>query len=167
MSAKLISIAQLQAQYSGSYAFNVTHEPDPDYRKFLARQIGLSHHEETFPVGAQPLDISLDDVEGDVVAGVSGFTLNATLTVDMLWVGQPIREQGIGRRLMQMVEEAACERGCKRARVRTPHEVAFFVGMGYQLSGTVQTLPFRNLAASVSAQAPQAIYWLEKIIAWR
>ncbi len=160
MSAKLISIAQLQAQYSGSYAFNITQEPDPDYRKFLARQIGLTHHEETFPAGAQPLDISLDDVEGDVVAGVSGFTLNGTLTIDMLWVGKPLREQGIGRRLMQMVEETAPERGCKRVRVRTPHEVAFFVGIGYQLSGTVQTLPFRKTSTA------QAIYWLEKPIGW-
>ena len=155
MSAKIIQIAQLQQQYSGSYAFTTTHEPDPDFRKFLARQLrevapGL---DERIPAEAQPLDISL----GDVVAGLSAVTVRETLLIDMLWVGGPLRGRGIGRRLMQMAEEAATERGCTRVRVRATANVAFFVGMYFTISGTVQALPFRK------GDAPaHAVYWMEK-----
>jgi GNAT superfamily N-acetyltransferase len=165
MSAKIIAIAQLQQRYSGSYEFTITHEPDPDFRKYLARQLRdvLPAINDPHPVDAQSLDISLDDLEGDVVAGVSAVTARDTLVVDLLWVGEPLRGQGIGRRLMQMVEEAAYERGCTRSRVRVTSDVAFFVGLGYDITGTVQTLPF---ASAIPGQAApmQSIYWLAKDI---
>ncbi|MFW5691683.1 MAG: GNAT family N-acetyltransferase [Chloroflexota bacterium] len=166
MSAKIIQIAQLQAAYSGSYSFTVTHEPDPDYRKYLARQLRdvLPQVEDRLPADAIPLDISLDDLEGDVVAGLSAVTHHETLYIDMLWVGEPLRGQGIGRRLMQMAEEQAMDRGCTLARVRVTSAVAFYVGMNYAIAGTVQTVPFRA-GGGAPAQA-QSIYYLTKTIGW-
>lgn len=165
MSAKIIAIAQLQQRYSGSYEFTITHEPDPDYRKYLARQLRdvLPHAVDPLPADAAPLDISLDDLEGDVVAGVSAVTSRETLLVDLLWVGEPLRGQGIGSRLMQMAEEEAFKRGCTRARIRVAQGVAFFVGMGYAITGTVQTLPFATATPGMVAPA-QSIYWLTKDI---
>ncbi|PJF23273.1 MAG: hypothetical protein CUN56_01805 [Phototrophicales bacterium] len=155
MSANIISIAQLQQRYSGSYQFTITQEPDLDFRKYLKRKlcdvlppVSLAH-----PADAHPLDISLDDLEGDVVAGISAVTYRGTLYIDMLWVDAPLRHTGIGHRLVQMTEEHARQRGCRRARISVPgHTVAFFVGTGYRINGTVQ--PVDDLSHSV--------FWLTK-----
>lgn len=159
MGAKIIEIAQLQQRYSGSYAFTVTDEPDLDYRKYLSRKLRdvISHVDYSQPAGSVPLDISLDDLEGDVVAGISAVTYRATLVIDMLWVDEPLRGRGMGHRLLQMAEYDAVKRGCRRAWVRTTASVAFFVGLGYTISGTVQTIPFREGDASA-----RAVYWLAK-----
>jgi GNAT superfamily N-acetyltransferase len=160
MPAQIVSIAELQERYSGTYEFNTTNEPDPDYRKYLSRRIGAALPAGTgqHPADAQPLDISLDDVEGDVVAGASAVTYRGVLALDMLWVDEPMRDQGIGRRLVQMVEEAARGRFCTQARVAvTPASVAFFVGMGYTISGVVQQLTLDR-----SGPAHQSVYWLNK-----
>lgn len=157
MSAKIVGIAELQARYSGSYQFNMTDDPDPDYRKYLARQLrDVVPHIERPPANAQPLDISLDDIEGDVVAGLSAWIAGDHLVIDMLWVGEPLRGRGIGRRLLQMAEESAMARGCAGARVRTMKQVAYFVGAGYAITGTVQAVDFR------AGQSAPAICWLTK-----
>lgn len=160
MPAQIVNIAELQERYSGTYEFNTTTDPDPDYRKYLSRRIGAALPTGTgqHPTDAKPLDISLDDVEGDVVAGASAVTYRGVLALDMLWVDEPLRDQGIGRRLVQMVEEAARARFCTQARVAvTPASVAFFVGMGYTISGVVQQLTLDR-----SGPARQSVYWLNK-----
>lgn len=158
MGAKIIPIQQLQQRYSGSYQFTITHQPEVDYRKYLARQLrgAIISTDEVIPSEAQALDISLDDVEGDVVAGLSAWTQHDNLTVDMLWVGEPLRGQGMGHRLLQMAEEIAIQRACCRARIRVTNHVAYFVGAGYRITGTVQALDTKGSAPS------HAVYWLEK-----
>ena len=37
------------------------------------------------------MDISLDDVEGDVMAGISGGTFGRALYIDLLWVDERLR----------------------------------------------------------------------------
>jgi GNAT superfamily N-acetyltransferase len=159
MSNNILQLAQYQQPYSGSYAFTITHEPDEDYRKYLTRQVAdyMPPMVQQHPGDAQALDISLDDLEGDVVAGVSAVTYGATLAVDLLWVGEPLRGQGIGTRLMQMAEEFARERGCDVARVSVTGNLPFFIEMGYELSGTIQQVDFR-------AGSNKAVYWLTKVL---
>jgi GNAT superfamily N-acetyltransferase len=158
MSAKIIPIQQLQQRYSGSYQFTITHQPEVDYRKYLARQLrgAIITTDEIIPSEATALDISLDDVEGDVVAGLSAWTQHDSLTIDMLWVGEPLRGQGLGHRLLQMAEEIAIKRKCCRARIQITQHVAYFVGMGFHITGTVQALDPKGSAPAY------AVYWLEK-----
>ncbi len=160
MSAQIVNIAELQERYSGTYEFNATSEPDADYRKYLARRLG-----DAIPLGvgkhpgdALPLDISLDDMDGDVVAGISAVTVRGVLSMDYLWVDAPMRDQGIGRRLVQMAEEEARARFCNQARIAvTQTSVAFFTGLGYTITGVVQQLTLDR-----SGPARQSIYWLSK-----
>lgn len=161
MSAKIIPIQQLQQRYSGSYQFTVTHLPELDYRKYLARQLrgAIIPTDEAIPPEAVALDISLDDIEGDVVAGLSAWTHHDNLIIDMLWVGEPLRGQGLGRRLLQMAEEVAIQRACCRCRVRVTHHMAYFVGAGYRITGTVQALDTKGNSAP-----SYAVYWLEKML---
>jgi len=157
MSNKILQLAQHQQRYSGSYQFTITHELDADFRKYLTRKLAdlIPPTVDQHPAEAQPLDISLDDIEGDVVAGLSAFTCGTTLAIDLLWVDEPLRSSGIGRRLMQMAEEFARERGCERARISVTNGLPFFVDMGYTLTGTVQQVDF-------NAGSTRAIYWLTK-----
>lgn len=157
MSNKILQLAHYRQSYSGSYEFTITHEPDEDYRRYLSRQIAeaLPPYIQQHPADARPLDISLDDLEGDVVAGVSAVTYGSTLAIDMVWVGEPLRGQGIGARLVQMAEEIARERGCEIARVSVTGDLPFFIERGYELSGTVQQVDFR-------AGSSKAVYWLTK-----
>src|SRR5690606_38292181 len=106
---------------------------------------------------------SLDDMEGDVVAGICAVTLREALLIDMLWVGEPLRGKGIGRRFLQMIEEEAAKRGAVRARVRVlTSSVAFFVGAGYRIAGTVQTLPFKANTTGSPVTSATSVHWLEK-----
>jgi len=152
-------------QYSGSYEFTITHEPDEDFRKYLARKLAdvLPATTPRHSADAAPLDISLDDIEGDVVAGLSAVTVRNGLHIDMLWVDEPLRHNGIGHRLMQMAEEIAIRRGCTRASITVTGGVEFYVGQGYMLTGTVQPLPALVGDGKVIAFAPrQAVYTLMK-----
>jgi GNAT superfamily N-acetyltransferase len=155
----MLYLAQYQQDYSGIYQFTITHEEDANFRKYLMRKLAalIPPVTEKHPADAQPLDISLDDVEGDVVAGLSAFTARGTLHIDLLWVDDPMRGNGIGYRLVQMAEEQARERGCCKARISVTNGVALFVGMGYELSGTVQQVDF-------AAGNTRAVYWLEKAL---
>ena len=161
MSALIANFAEIRERYSGTYEFTTTETPDPDYRKYLARKLAghLPHVTMPHPADAVPLDISLDDVEGDVVAGISAVTVRGTLVIDMLWVDDPMRGQGIGRRLVQMAEEQARARGCTQARIGVLSGVAFYVGMGYAITGTMQQLTLDH-----SGPAQYTLCWLCKAL---
>lgn len=131
------------------YTFTITGEPDEDYRQYLARRL-----RESLPDGmdvhacdvmnkpdALPLDISMDDLEGDVVAGIAAVTYRGTLYIDMLWIHPSLCGQGIGPRLVRMAEEAALQRGCTRARLTAVHRMEFYTRIGYGVTGKLQQFP--------------------------
>jgi len=156
----ILQIAQLQARYSGTYEFNVTDALDEQFYKYLSRKLRdvVSFAPERRNQDVFPVDISLDDFEGDVVAGLAGFIHQDILTVDLLWVGDKLRSKGIVKRLVQMAEEIAIQRGSQKARIRCAKEnISFFVGLGYTITGMMQQLPFNG--GHLSAQG---IYWLTK-----
>ena len=158
-------ILQLGYEYrdSGTYQFNVTSEEDVFFRKYLARRIGdvLPLLEEHNP-DAFPVDISMDDVEGDVMAGISAVIFQDVLVIDMLWVQEKLRHEGIGRRLVQMAEDVARKRGSIRARVRTTNIVPFFVDLGYSITGTVQDVPKNVVSLFETGAIRRSVYWLTK-----
>ncbi len=148
---------------SGTYQFTTTHETDIFFRKYLARRIGdvlpalENHSPDAFPV-----DISMDDVEGDVMAGLSAVIYQDVLVIDMLWVEDDLQNEGIGKRLVQMSEDLARSRGSFRSRVRTTNCVAFFVEMGYAITGTVQDVPKNVVNLFDTGATRKSVYWLTK-----
>lgn len=131
------------------YTFTITGEPDADYRKYLARRLrdalpdGMDVHASDVPgkPDASPLEISMDDAEGDVVAGIAAMTYRGTLYIDMLWVHPSLCGRGIGPRLMRMAEDVALQRGCTRSRVTAVHRVEFYTKNGYAITGKLQQFP--------------------------
>ena len=58
-----------------------------------------------------------------------------------------MRCQGIGRRLIEMAEEFAYERGCTRVRVSTTYAVSFYERLGFRILNEHELTP--GLAARV------------------
>ena len=66
----------------------------------------------------RPLAVFARDGQS-IVAGLAGETYSGWLFIRYLWVGDALRGQGIGRRLMGDAETRALERGCHSAWVDT------------------------------------------------
>lgn len=129
--------------YRPDYVYTITHDPDEDFRRYLLRKLRAYSLAPTFcQMGkAQPLDISLDDPEGDVVAGIAAVTCAGKLYLDYLWVDATLRGHGIGRRLITMAEAEALKRGCFQARLSVSEAaLPYFVGLGYAATGKLQDL---------------------------
>jgi len=167
--ASVNKILQLGYEFrpSGTYQFTTTHEYDELYRRYLARRADFNlpaMPEMTHP-DALPVDISMDDIEGDVVAGLAGAIHNNVLLIDLVWVDCEIDENGIDRRLIQMAEEVAIKRDAhvSRVRVGTTQAVAFYIELGYEITGTVQNVP-KNVVNLFGSPQPAglSLYWLAK-----
>jgi GNAT superfamily N-acetyltransferase len=106
------------------YAYNVAHTGIDD------RQ----------PIAA----VAIDSTRGAVLGGLWGRTELGLLFLDMFFLPDNLRGQGIGTQLLEEVEREACRRGCRRAVVETSsfQAPAFYLRHGYQELGRVAfTLP--------------------------
>ncbi len=93
------------------------------------------------------LTLSVKDTEGTLVAGVSGSSSYGWLLVKLLWVSDSYQRQGLGTKLMQLIEEKAKTFGCHGAWLDTSNAKAmeFYKTLGYesfgQLSNTATQFP--------------------------
>ena len=90
-----------------------------------------------------PLRLAQFDAHGALLGGVLGATGWGWLQVDMLFVDQDARGQGIGRALMQAAHAQARVRGCTGAFLDTFDFQArgFYEKLGYTLFGTLENMP--------------------------
>lgn len=118
---------------TAAYVFTITDQVDSDYLKYLTRKV--RPYQPTITPHAGPrIDISLDDPEGDIVAGIAAITADDTLIIDLIWVDRPLRKRGIARQLIRMTEEIALQRGCHQAEVTYAPEPLFYQKLGYRIS---------------------------------
>ena len=76
----------------------------------------------------------VEEVEGRVVAGLTGRTSYGWLHVDVLWVARAARRQGHGRRLMQAALDEARAMRCHGVWLDTsnPAACAFYLALGFE-----------------------------------
>ena len=81
---------------------------------------------------AQPVACFLREA-GAVIAGASGKTEYARLFVAYLWVQSEHRRQGIGTQVLQELERAAREDGCRDSLIETLDDgvASMYQGLGY------------------------------------
>jgi GNAT superfamily N-acetyltransferase len=120
-------------------------ENDPSHQDVRALEDGLYREnvEQTGRADGQWLAIFVRDADGQVTAGLSGWTWADWLKVANLWVRRDLRRKGLGRDLLQAAETEAKARGCTRATLDTYSFQAplFYQRLGYTIVAAVDGLP--------------------------
>jgi GNAT superfamily N-acetyltransferase len=85
----------------------------------------------------------LRDPADKVVGGAIGELFGGWLFITLLWVEEPLRNQGLGTELMNRLEQEAARLGCKHAHVDTYSFEArpFYEKLGYELFATLEDYP--------------------------
>lgn len=92
------------------------------------------------------IGVFIRDEQGRKLAGLTGSTAGNWLRIDMLWVGDALRGQGVGSRLIQAAEQEARQRGCRYAQVDTASFQArpFYEKLGYSLRFSLDHYPHHH-----------------------
>ena len=96
--------------------------------------------------GHTPLSIVEYDGDGNVVGGIIGGTYWGGMYVDILWVNEEHRREGIGTKLLLEAESVARLRGCHHVHLDTMSWQAteFYKKHGYEVVGILPDIPSGN-----------------------
>jgi GNAT superfamily N-acetyltransferase len=114
--------------------------PRPEDLQLLEDQVNQFNIRATGIDDWQRLAIFVRNEAGEVVAGISGGSWAGYLTVEYLWVSEPLRGQGHGTRLLAAAEREAEARGCTQVFLDT-HEfqaIDFYQRLGYEVIGRLE-----------------------------
>lgn len=120
-----------------------TEAPDrADYKVILD---GLAACEEAIagPLGVTPLAILIKDAGGATLGGLWGRSLFRWLNVELLYVPEVLRGQGLGEAMMRRAEAVARARGCIGIWLDTYDFQApgFYAKLGFERFGTLDDIP--------------------------
>src|SRR5882757_6758010 len=93
---------------------------------------------------ARPLAVLISDPETqEVIGGLLGRTSMGLLFIDLFFLPQSLRQQGIGSRVIRTAEQEAIRRGCSRAILFTVTFQApgFYERQGYRALGRIECDP--------------------------
>lgn len=93
---------------------------------------------------ARPLAVLVSDPQTQaVIGGLLGRTSMGLLFIDLFFLPESLRRQGIGGRVIETAEEEAVRRGCSRAVLFTVTFQApgFYERRGYQVLGRIECDP--------------------------
>lgn len=112
-------------------------------REFLADNIDKFNRSRIGYDDYKPLNYFLRDENGVIVGGLLAETLWQWLHIDILWLEEKYRNQGLGRKLMLAAEQKAIERGCRFAFLDTWEFQAkeFYLKLGYEVFGELPNFP--------------------------
>jgi ribosomal protein S18 acetylase RimI-like enzyme len=109
--------------------------PDVDDEKVLFD--GLNQHSLAAKGMApiQPFGLFVRDEKGALIGGAKAQTYYGCLYVDILWIDERYRHQGLGTKLMLEAERIGKERNCHFATVCSMdwEASAFYQKLGYQI----------------------------------
>ncbi len=93
-----------------------------------------------------PLEFVEYGRDGKVIAGLLGGTYWGWLYVDILWVDEAHRRQGLGSKLLRAAEDEAKRRGCHHVHLDTMSWQApeFYQKHGYTVIGELPDIPAGN-----------------------
>ena len=110
----------------------------------LANLIRAYNRSNREPSKSEPLNIYLEDEQGNLVAGMVAETFGNWLEIEYLYVGDDLRGQGIGSKILEMAENESRNRGCKYSFVDTFNFQApkFYKKHGYKEVFALKNYPY-------------------------
>jgi len=88
------------------------------------------------------LSLQVRDVEGEILGGAILHVHQDWLEISLMALEKEVRDCGLGRKMMMMIEEKACELNCKKIRIETCEiNLGFFGKLGYKIGGKLEDLP--------------------------
>jgi len=81
--------------------------------------------------------------DGAMIGGLVGGTYWNWLYVELFWVEENARKNGLGTRILAKAEELAIQKGCKNAHLETHdfQSLEFYQRRGYVIFGELKDLP--------------------------
>lgn len=125
------------------YSISITDQPDPADVRVIEAGLTAFNLLHAPPEYYQPLAVVVRAANDRVVGGAVGNTWWGWLRIDILWVDEAARCQGLGTRLMQAAEAEAIRRGCHHAFLDTMsfQALPFYQKLGYTVFGQLDDLP--------------------------
>jgi GNAT superfamily N-acetyltransferase len=100
-----------------------------------------------------PVNLFLRDDGDEVVGGLLGAIWGGILYIRIVWIGEPLRGRGLGRRLLDAAERRARERGCRHVFLDT---------FSFQAPGFYEKLGYRTYARADDWPLGHAHHFLRK-----
>ena len=96
------------------------------------------------PSKSEPLNIYVEDEQGNLIAGMVAETFGHWLEIEYLYVQENLRGQGIGSNILNWAEKEARERKCKYSFVNTYQFQApnFYKKNGYEEVFSLKEYPY-------------------------
>ena len=118
-------------------------ETETDYIREALNQFNCAHVGDD---GHTPLHLIEYDADGSIIGGLLGGTYWGWMYIDILWVREDHRRQGVGSRLLTEAEKEAMRRGCHHVHVDTMswQAPAFYQKHGYEVIGVLPDIPLGN-----------------------
>ena len=118
-------------------------ETETDYIREALNQFNCAHVGDD---GHTPLNLIEYDADGNIIGGLLGGTYWGWMYIDILWVREDHRRQGVGSRLLTEAEKEAMRRGCHHVHVDTMswQAPAFYQKHGYEVIGVLPDIPRGN-----------------------
>jgi len=93
---------------------------------------------------SEPLNIYVEDEQGNLLAGMAAETFGNWLEIEYLYVSEDLRGEGIGSEILNRAEQEARERKCKYSFVNTFQFQApdFYKKHGYKEVFTLKEYPY-------------------------
>ncbi len=145
------TLTTLLSEARSTYRFALFEKEHPSYREVVRARLRQYNTDNTAQEGlfeeaalrGVPLEVFLLDDGQKVRGGLIGLTRWKCLLIDTLWVDAALRQQGFGRRLMELAEQEALRRGCTEGFLDTFSFQAkgFYEKLGYQVFAQVDDYP--------------------------
>ena len=120
--------------------------PTENEIKYIQESLKRFNDERVGEDGHTSLNIVEYDENGDIIGGILGGTYWGWMYVDILWVHESHRYQGIGSKLLRKAEKEAIRRGCHHVHLDTMSWQApeFYKKHGYEVIGILPDIPSGN-----------------------
>ena len=124
----------------------MNHNPSESEIEFVNNALARFNDAKVGPDNHELLNIVEYDDSGNVIGGILGGTYWGWMHIDILWVDEKFRKQGIGSKLLQAAEDEARRRGAHSVHVDTMSWQApdFYKKHGYKIISELDDIPKGN-----------------------